>query len=83
LQGLIWEDGYKNGLIKAQFVLINHLLFLFIKISVYPDVPIAFERLNEAGINIHIFSSGSINAQKLLYSHTEYGNLEKVFFLLL
>jgi len=46
-------------------------------------VPIAFERLNEAGINIHIFSSGSIKAQKLLYSHTEYGNLEKVFFLLL
>ncbi|CAK5072969.1 unnamed protein product [Meloidogyne enterolobii] len=46
LQGLIWEDGYKNGLIKAQ-------------------------------INIHIFSSGSIKAQKLLYSHTEFGNLEK------
>uniref|UniRef100_A0A914MWF4 Enolase-phosphatase E1 n=1 Tax=Meloidogyne incognita TaxID=6306 RepID=A0A914MWF4_MELIC len=62
LQGLIWEDGYKNGLIKAH---------------VYPDVPFAFERLNEAGINIHIFSSGSIKAQKLLYSHTEYGNLEK------
>nr|CAD2191213.1 unnamed protein product [Meloidogyne enterolobii] len=61
--GLIWEDGYKSGLIKAH---------------VYPDVPIAFERLNEAGINIHIFSSGSINAQKLLYSHTEYGNLEKL-----
>ncbi|KAL7073530.1 hypothetical protein ACQ4LE_007549 [Meloidogyne hapla] len=62
LQGLIWEDGYKRGLIHAH---------------VYPDVPIAFERLNKSGIPIYIFSSGSIWAQKLLYSHTDYGDLAK------
>ena len=55
-----------------------HNLNTFILFSVYPDVPIAFERLKKAGIPIYIFSSGSIWAQKLLYSHTDYGDLTKV-----
>lgn len=62
LQGRIWQEGYDDGQLKSQ---------------VFPDVPPAFERWHEAGLNLSIFSSGSILAQKLLFAHTEAGDLTK------
>uniref|UniRef100_A0A1A9WFU7 Enolase-phosphatase E1 n=1 Tax=Glossina brevipalpis TaxID=37001 RepID=A0A1A9WFU7_9MUSC len=60
LQGLVWAEGYKTGILKGH---------------VYADVPVAFKCWHEAKICLAIYSSGSIKAQKLLFSQTEYGNL--------
>ncbi|KAL3113464.1 hypothetical protein niasHT_013574 [Heterodera trifolii] len=62
LQGLIWEEGYRNGSLQSH---------------VFPDVPKAFQTLSELGIPIFIFSSGSVHAQRLLFSHTQFGDISK------
>uniref|UniRef100_A0A182PUC0 Enolase-phosphatase E1 n=1 Tax=Anopheles epiroticus TaxID=199890 RepID=A0A182PUC0_9DIPT len=62
LQGLVWAKGYKDGSIKGH---------------VYDDVHKAFERWTESGRKIYIYSSGSVDAQKLLFEHSEQGNLLK------
>jgi len=60
LQGRIWKQGYKDGALKAE---------------VFPDVPAALVRWHAAGMKLGIFSSGSVLAQKLLFSHTNFGDL--------
>jgi enolase-phosphatase E1 len=60
LQGKIWADGYKTGELLGQ---------------IYEDVPRALKRWTEAGQKVAIFSSGSVLAQKLIFSHTTYGDL--------
>ena len=60
LQGLIWQDGYESGELRGQ---------------VYPDVPPAFERWRARGIDVYIYSSGSVLAQQLLFGSTEAGDL--------
>jgi enolase-phosphatase E1 len=60
LQGLIWKEGYTSGLLKGE---------------VYPDVPEAMGRLHEEGKILAIYSSGSVLAQKLIFSTTVYGDL--------
>lgn len=60
LQGQIWKGGYLSGQLRAQ---------------VYPDVPPAFARWKKQEKKIYIYSSGSILAQKLLFAHTNYGDL--------
>ena len=60
LQGKIWEEGYHRGTLLA---------------PVFDDVPDAFRRWRERQRNIAIFSSGSVLAQQLLFSHTTAGDL--------
>ena len=60
LQGKIWLDGYKRGELHGE---------------VYGDVPPAFGKWHRAGIDIRIYSSGSILAQRLLFSTTPSGDL--------
>ena len=60
LQGKIWKQGYLDGTLKAQL---------------FADVAPALERWRRAGLKISIFSSGSALAQKLLFAHTEAGDL--------
>jgi enolase-phosphatase E1 len=60
LQGKIWEEGYKNGVLKSQL---------------FSDVPTAFKNWQQQ--RICIFSSGSVLAQKLLFTYTEFGDLSK------
>ena len=60
LQGRIWREGYADGSLRAQ---------------VFPDVAPAFARWRKAGLTVSIFSSGSVLAQKLLFAHTEAGDL--------
>ncbi|HKZ00844.1 MAG TPA: acireductone synthase [Pyrinomonadaceae bacterium] len=60
LQGRIWEQGYREGILLAE---------------VFNDVPPALRRWHDAGMKIAIFSSGSVLAQKLLFSHTNKGDL--------
>jgi enolase-phosphatase E1 len=44
---------------------------------VYPDTPVALRRWTEAGIKLCIYSSGSIEAQKLIFGHSEAGDLTR------
>ncbi len=60
LQGMIWESGFKSGAMVA------HL---------YDDVEPAIKRWHKAGIDLRIYSSGSIQAQKLFFGHTVKGAL--------
>ena len=60
LQGRIWEEGFRVGGLEGQ---------------VYEDVPRAFDRWREAGRLIAIFSSGSVLAQRLLFGHSNAGDL--------
>jgi len=60
LQGKIWASGYAGGTLKG---------------IVYDDVPEVLASWRESGIRIAIFSSGSILAQKLIFSHTQFGDL--------
>lgn len=64
LQGLIWEEGYRSGAIRSH---------------VFPDVPGALEAWAAAGVRLRVFSSGSVQAQKLLFAHTEHGDLSTLF----
>ena len=60
LQGCIWREGYELGELKS---------------VVYEDVPSAFQRWTTGGKTISIYSSGSVLAQKLLFGHTDHGDL--------
>src|SRR5438034_6794116 len=62
IQGQIWLEGYQNGELRGE---------------VFQDVPSALERWHRAGIDIRIFSSGSVLAQRLLFSSTVAGDLTR------
>jgi len=62
LQGKIWQEGYRSGELRGE---------------VYPDVPPALERWRDQGIDVAIFSSGSIQAQKDLFRSTGSGDLTR------
>ncbi len=60
LQGKIWEQGYQDGRLRSQ---------------VFSDVKKAFVRWKSAGKQLFIFSSGSVQAQQLLFRYTDVGDL--------
>jgi enolase-phosphatase E1 len=60
LQGKIWDRGYRDGTLRSQ---------------IFPDVRPAFERWTAMGKQLFIFSSGSVQAQQLLFRYTETGDL--------
>lgn len=60
IQGRIWEAGYRSGELVGE---------------VYPDVEPAMRRWLASGAMIHIFSSGSVLAQQLLFAHLPNGDL--------
>lgn len=64
LQGKIWEHGYNNGELKSQL---------------FPETAECLREWHEQGITLSVYSSGSIQAQKLLYRHSHEGDLEKLF----
>jgi enolase-phosphatase E1 len=64
LQGLIWKQGYN----RVDFT--GHI---------YPDFIESIERITQKGIRIYSFSSGSVEAQKLLFSHSDSGDLTSAF----
>jgi enolase-phosphatase E1 len=64
LQGLIWEAGYRQGDFKG------HL---------YSDAAANLKAWKNEGLDLYIYSSGSVYAQKLLFAHTEYGDLTPLF----
>jgi enolase-phosphatase E1 len=64
LQGLIWEAGYRQGDFKG------HL---------YVDAAEKLKSWKADGLDLYVYSSGSVYAQKLLFGHTEYGDLTPLF----
>ena len=64
LQGLIWRDGYESGQLIAPLL---------------PDVPGALRQWQQQGRVLAVYSSGSIDAQQLLYAHSTEGNLTAMF----
>ncbi|XP_034487866.1 enolase-phosphatase E1 [Drosophila innubila] len=60
LQGLIWAKGYAAGELKGH---------------VYEDVSAAFQAWRDAGLQIAVYSSGSVAAQKLIFQHSIAGDL--------
>ena len=64
LQGKIWENGYSNGELKSQL---------------FPETAECLRQWHEQGLTLSVYSSGSIQAQKLLYRHSSNGDLEDLF----
>lgn len=64
LQGLIWEAGYRQDDFNGH---------------VYEDAARQLKAWKEAGYALYVYSSGSVYAQKLLFGHTEYGDLTPLF----
>lgn len=64
LQGLIWEAGYRRGDFTGH---------------VYPDAVEWLKRRHEQGLRLYVFSSGSVYAQKLLFGHSDAGDLTPLF----
>jgi enolase-phosphatase E1 len=60
LQGLIWKAGYETGELTGH---------------IYDDAVRALEAWHGSGLKLYIYSSGSIAAQQLLFSHTRHGDL--------
>ena len=57
---MIWEQGYRDGELRSQ---------------VFADVRRAFARWRVRGVTIAIYSSGSVLAQRLLFAHSDSGDL--------
>jgi enolase-phosphatase E1 len=64
LQGMIWADGYRDGALKGH---------------IYPDAVAGLRRWHAMGITLAVYSSGSVPAQKLLFGHSEAGDLTPLF----
>jgi enolase-phosphatase E1 len=60
LQGMIWRGGYESGELVAH---------------VFDDVPPALAQWSDSGLDVRIYSSGSIEAQRLFFGHTSHGSL--------
>jgi len=60
LQGLIWQRGFSDGTLRGE---------------VFPDVAPALDRWRARAIDVAIYSSGSVLAQRLIFGHTPSGDL--------
>ncbi len=64
LQGMVWKQGYENG----EFT--GHM---------YEDAVNGLRSWAAAGIDLYVYSSGSVGAQKLLFGHSDAGDLTPLF----
>jgi enolase-phosphatase E1 len=64
LQGMIWEDGYRSGEYRAH---------------VYPEVAQRLRDWKARNVDLYVYSSGSVPAQKLFFGHSEAGDLTPLF----
>lgn len=64
IQGWIWEEGYRAGTLRSH---------------VYADVAPALQAWHDAGTTLAVYSSGSVHAQKVLFGHTDVGDLAPLF----
>ena len=64
LQGMIWREGYESGR------LVGHI---------YDDAARGLKRWAKAGLHLYVYSSGSIEAQQLIFRHSRKGDLSGLF----
>ncbi len=64
IQGRIWREGYERGELKGH---------------IYPDAAEGLRRWREQGLRLFVYSSGSIEAQKLIFGYSESGDLTPLF----
>lgn len=64
LQGMIWEDGYRRGDFTGH---------------VYPDAVRNLRAWHDAGLLLYVYSSGSVQAQQLIFGHSDAGDLTPLF----
>jgi enolase-phosphatase E1 len=64
IQGLVWQTGFDSGALRA---------------PVYEDALRALRHWQERGLKLYVYSSGSVAAQRLLFSHTDEGDLTPLF----
>ncbi|KAG7337851.1 methylthioribulose-1-phosphate dehydratase [Nitzschia inconspicua] len=60
LQGKMWKSGYERGDLKGH---------------VYSDVVLMLQWMQSHGVKVSIYSSGSVQAQKLLFGYSTHGDL--------
>jgi len=60
LQGHIWRKGFSSGELVAQL---------------FPDVLPMLKAWKDRGVKVYIYSSGSREAQRLFFAHTQVGNI--------
>lgn len=64
LQGMIWEAGFRAGDFQGH---------------IYEDAVRNLRKWQGQGVKLYVYSSGSIHAQQLLFSHTAFGDLTPLF----
>jgi enolase-phosphatase E1 len=64
LQGMIWEAGFRNRDFTGH---------------VYADAVHHLKDWHARGIPLYVFSSGSVQAQRLLFGHSDAGDLTSLF----
>ncbi|MGE8336701.1 acireductone synthase [Pseudomonas laurylsulfatiphila] len=64
LQGMVWEQGYQAGQLQGH---------------VYPDAVEALKRWHQDGFQLFVYSSGSIQAQRLIFGCSVAGDLTPLF----
>ena len=60
LQGHIWRDGYESGAFTGHM---------------YDDAVDGLRRWHAAGIDLYVYSSGSVGAQRLIFGFSDVGDL--------
>jgi enolase-phosphatase E1 len=60
VQGLIWAEGYRAGRLRSEL---------------FPDVAPALRAWAGRGLDVRVFSSGSVAAQQVFFAHTDAGDL--------
>lgn len=64
LQGMIWKSGYQKGDLTGH---------------IYPDAVAQLQAWHRAGLKLYVFSSGSVQAQQLLFGSSDAGDLTPLF----
>ena len=64
IQGLMWQQGYANGDFTGH---------------VYPDAVAGLQAWHAQGLQLYVYSSGSVQAQQLLFGYSDAGDLTRFF----
>jgi len=64
LQGMVWQNGFESGALRAEL---------------FSDVLPALEEWKASGLDLRIYSSGSVLAQRMFFKYTTLGDLTDLF----
>ncbi|HEX5793761.1 MAG TPA: acireductone synthase [Rheinheimera sp.] len=64
LQGMVWQQGYQSGAFTG------HL---------YADAAAQLQHWHSLGLKLYVYSSGSVQAQQLLFQYSDVGDITPLF----